>query len=52
MLPGAEAQSPNHWTKGVSWTPNLDEVEGGEVGCYGSSSSTLSQSTAFFLIGV
>ena len=48
MLPGAEAQSPDHWTKGVSGTQNLEEVEGGEVGCSASSSSILSQSTAFF----
>ena len=48
MLPGAEAQSPDHWTKGISRTQNLEEVEGGEVGCSASSSSILSQSTAFF----
>ena len=52
MLPGAEAQSPDHWMKGVSGTRNLEEVEGGEVGCSASSSSILSQSTAFFLIAV
>ena len=52
MLPGAEAQSPDHWTKGVSRTRNLEEVEGGEVGCSASSSSILSQSTAFFFFSL